>query len=1775
MDTLMGYRVVEEIFRSRRTIVYRSEHVETGVAAILKVVRERRPSRERVLWLKREFELLRGLGDVEGTVRALELGLDQGLWVMALEDFGGQDLESVLQDGPLGLEEGLEVAARIAVILGRVHAAGVIHKDINPANIALNRATGEVRLIDFGIATELRREVPRFETPRALQGTLAYISPEQTGRMNRSVDHRTDLYSLGATLYQLFSGRVPFAGADAIALVHAHLARDPPPLAEGADEIPEAVSNIVSRLMAKAPEDRYRSAEGLAQDLEECLRQLRGRGEVQTFALDQSGGPSGLVLPERLYGRQEETGQLVAAFERAATGSTQLVLVTGHSGIGKTALVQQAYAPITARNGFFVSGKFDQLQRDVPYAAVTQAVTDLTRQVLTASQERLDRWRSELVEALAPNAQLLLDLIPALEHVVGPQPPVPELSASESRHLQQVLFTRFLQTFARQAHPVTLFLDDLQWIDAASLTLLLDILASEEVAHLLVIGAYRDDEVAAGHPLLLGVDELKRASVPVATIALGPLGLEHVAEFLADMTLRDRADVAELAVQVVEKTSGNPFFVREFCAALYAQGLFQLVDGSWRWDADAIDSVGITDNVVQLVTRRLEALDTDTQTVLHRAGVLGNRFDVETLAVAADMPIAEAWKALRPALEGGFVLPLNSAYKLLGLESTAGDEGPIRVPLRFVHDRVQQAAHALEDDDANARASWNIGKRLAARWPATPTSERLFDIVGHLNAGRANARSQAERDQLASLNLIAAGRARSASAFGSAYDHARVGLELLGETGEERRYELAMALLTECVEAAYLSGDFEGMDIWHARAVSAAKDVLDVAWVQEIKTEAFNARGRPLEALDHALSYLHTLGVDCPREPTMDDVAAEMKAAGELAAAHSPDQLAAAPDMQDPAIAVAVGLICKIYSSAYVASPLVFAFVCLRQFRLVVEHGNCKVSALSYAVYGLLMAAFTNDVEQAYVFGELSDRMLDRPDIKRFEAQARHLFSCHTRMWKEHLRDCAEGERRAYRIGLDTGELEFGCYGAHVAAKYALFCGDDLEALRHEMEQYSHAMTRYRQDLPRNSHLPWHQAVVNLTQKGGTPHRLEGAVLDAPAARPALEAAKDRMAISNALTAQLLLCVVFGRFAEAVEVGEDGLGYLDAAVSQFNQPLHLFLDALARLTWWHQAPEEARGQLRVGAETALESLRGWAASNPANFAQKVALLEAEILVLDADTAGARQRFDAAIRLSQQHEFLLDECLACEAAARFLRRQDNLASARHYEQDAHHAYGRWGATAKVAQMEAADPGLLRTPRPTLTGLASTFSVTGGTAGVGDVDIVSLFKAAEAIASEVVLSRLLRRLLSTLIENVGAERAVLILIEDDVARIEGTASAEGDIEVLMGRPLFAAGGTSDHGLPLSLYNLAVRSGLPVLAADASQDARFARDPYLHRTSTRSALCVPIRRQGRTSGAIYFENNRAAGVFTPERTELVRLLAGQIAISIDNARLVADLEGKVRVRTRDLERANAELTTSIEKIQAMQQQIIVQEKLASLGSLTGGIAHELQNPLNFVNNFSEGSQDLLEEALELADALEGTDPASVEELQTLLREVSDSNGAVQRHGSRAASIIRAMVAHTQAASSERQPCQLNELVETAAHVARASASDGQSIALTMDLDEAVGLVTVGEADIHRVVLNLVDNALHAVSRRETEGAGNVRVSTHAADGEVVIRVRDNGHGIPPEVLPQIFEPFFSTRPSGQGTGLGLSLAHDIVVQGHQGSLSVVSEAGEFTEFTVRLPS
>ena len=1780
-NTIAGYSLTEPLFEGARSVIYKATRDGDGRPVVIKVLAAEYPSLEQIARLRREFRMTRA-AHTDGVVEVVALERHRSSLAIVLEDFGGESLARLQAPAPLELRRLLDFGMRLAGALGRVHQRRIIHKDINPSNIVHNPRTDVLKIIDFGIATELSREEAANVGPSRLEGTLPYLSPEQTGRMNRVVDYRTDFYSLGVTLYQLATGRLPFVGADPLEVVHCHIAQMPTPPHEVAPAVPPVVSEIICRLMAKRAEDRYQSAFALQADLARCARRLDEEGRVSSFAIGRGDVSDRFQLQQKLYGREEQTETLLAAFDRTARGGKELMLVAGYSGIGKSALVLEVHKPIVKRRGHFISGKFDQYNRSVPYAPLIQAVVELVRQLLTESADALAAWRERILAAVSPNAQVIIDVIQEVELVVGPQPAVAELPPKEAQNRFNLAFESFFRVFAGAEHPLAIFLDDLQWADLPSLRLLERFMTDVETTHMFLVGAYRDNEVEPGHPLLLTVGEMRGAGASVQTITLAPLGRAHAVELLVDTLRCTSEEAGPLADVCLGKTSGNPFFLGQFLLRLHERGAFRFDEraGRWRWDLDAIAAMGMTDNVVELMAGKIQSLPDDAQHALRIAACIGNVFDLRTLAVSLETTPIEAAMALWPSLTEGLILPIDDAYKLVedeaaGMElSRARGVVPseaARVLYRFLHDRVQQAAYSLVPASRRGALHLQLGRLLHRSSTPASLDDQLFAIVNHENLGAELITDQAERDQLAALNLAAGRKAKASSAYVAAFDHFKRGIALLGPDGFDRQRELAVALHLFAAEASYVNKEFDRIDAYAAAVLSRAPGVLVEVRVAEIRIQAFNAQNKLSDAVRTALEILRQLGISFPDKPAGADVAAATRELDSELAGRPVLSLVELPAMTDPVKIAAIRILAMTIPTSYLYDPGLFPLMAARQVVLSAEHGNTGASAAGYAAWGIILGGALGRIEEGYEFGQLALRVLERHDAKDVEARTRYIVACFIAHGKEHVRQSVKALRDVYQTALETGDLDFAGYSLVTQITQLYLGGAELGELERLATSTTQAITPLRHEPALAYTRAVHQLLQNLMGRTADPCRLAGEVYDEDRAIAAHREAKDSYGLGSAHLWKLQLSYLFGRYAEAARDADVVLSQLAGLVGQFQVPTFRLYDALAQLAIHGGAGAEERARLLARVEDDLAWLRAAAEHAPMNHAHKVALIEAERHRALGEPEAARRAYYRAAALAREHEYRSEEALATELYATFLLEQGEEEAAALFMAKARHLYDLWGAAAKVKELGQRYPTLLAGV-PVRTAPVSETSST--LEDDKSLDLLSVLKASQAISGEVVLSELLKKIVHIILENAGARRGLLILEGASPLVVEGGRSADRDELVLRGASIH-----DRPDLAQTVVRYVRRTHESVLLGEGGRAGIFDADPYLAARLPMSLLCQPILRQRELVAILYLENDLTASAFTPDRCKVLELLCAQAAISLENARLYETLDSRVKERT-------AELTLALDNLQQTQRQLVLQEKLASLGMLTSGIAHEIKNPLNFINNFADVSVELAEElrAEVTRGGLLDSDRSAIADLCS---DLSSNVTRIRQHGKRADDIIRGMLMHSRPGTGGREEADVNRLVQS--HVGLAYQAFRLEVpsfeaALELNLDATAPHLLLAPQEIARVLQNLVANACYAMHKRSELSrslggsspapAPRLVVSTRDTGEHVEIRVGDNGGGIPAEIQDHVFTPFFTTRPSGEGTGLGLSMSHDIVVQGYGGTLTFSVVPGESTELVMTLP-
>ncbi len=1470
------------IYESKKSKIYLMDENEWNRPVIMKILNYEFPTPVDIAQFYNEFEIIDGL-QLQGTRNVLKKGREKNRHALYLEWFKANTLKEVFQKKQEDVHDFLFIATAIAQALGEIHQHNIIHKDISPFNILVNLQERSVKIIDFGISSCFDLKHHYLGNPEKLEGTLSYNSPEQTGRMNRTVDYRTDLYSLGVTLYEALAGRLPFESTDAMELVHAHIAQIPEPIEKFNANTPPIIGQIIAKLLAKNAEDRYQSAFGLKFDLDKCLSNFEKIGSCPSFELATQDFSGKFLVPQKLYGRNNETNELIQAYQRCANGGKELMLVSGYSGTGKSALVREIHKPITHNRGYFIEGKFDQFQRAVPYFAILQAFGELVNILLTENEDSLQQIKISIQDALRDEGKVITDVIPQLEYIIGPQSEIAEVGGAEAQNRFKYLFRKLVHVLATSKHPLVLFIDDLQWADSSSLSLLHVLMTDRESKHLLCIGAFRDNEVSASHPFVITVGEMEEESVIIKRIAIGNLSNENINELIADATNSSTDESESLTKLVYQKTSGNAFFVTQFLKSLYQEKLlwFDFAILKWSWDLKKITEKNITDNVVELMASKVLRLPEETQRHLKTGACIGNSFDLQLLAIIENVTEDVLKKDLNNALAEGLVVPVGNVY-------------------RFSHDRIQQAVYSLIPEKEKNKAHLSIGKLLLQNIATEKKEEHLFDITNQWNWGKEIVTVESERALLAQLNLDAGRKAKQSSAFKTSLEYFEIGISLLTPNAWEDQYELCRDLYTEATEAAYLSGDFAIMDKHYQIVLGNVKNLLEKVKPYEVRILAYKAENKLLDAINTGLELLKELGEDFPRKPTMvhvmmDLVKTKMKLAGK-----DNDKLSALPTMTDENKIAAMRIMADIASSSYWATPTLFPLVIFRMVHLSLKFGNTALSAFAFATYGVIMCGVLGQMRNGYNFGKLGLILLEKYNAKEWKTQIYTPIYALIINWNEHVHNTLKPLQESYHIGMETGAIEFACINTNIYCIHAYLSGKPLVRLEEETKAYSESFNQFKQETNFNYNEVYRQPMLNFMGRSSNPLILTGEAYDEEKMMRQNQERNDKTGTFFIHFNKLILSYYFQDYENANFHAAESRKLLEAVLAKFEIPNHHLYEALTLLALYPNAGTKKRKYLsRVRSN--MGKLKTWAKFAPENYQHKYDLLKAELYRVSGKYNNARLVYDKAISGASLHKYIHEEALANELAGRFYMEQKSDELAEFYLKASYNAYREWGADAKLHHMEQVYPRYVSGINQSTGSIMESGTVNSTSSMIhGSVlDITTVLKAANSISGEVVLSNLLNVLMGIVIENAGAQKGVLLLEDKDKLYIEAVKDLrDNSISIL---PHLAI--ESVDLVAPSIIAFVKRTHENVIINNAAVDSRYEKDPYIKSHESKSIMCIPIIHQARFIGIFYLENNLTTGAFTQERINLMSLLSGQIATSIENALLYDSLGKKVEERTAEL--------------------------------------------------------------------------------------------------------------------------------------------------------------------------------------------------------------------------------------------------------------------------------
>jgi predicted ATPase/signal transduction histidine kinase/tRNA A-37 threonylcarbamoyl transferase component Bud32 len=1858
-----GYRIDEQIYAGDKTVVYRGIREQDSHPVILKMMRDEYPNLNEIIQFRNQYTITKNL-DICGIVKPYSLEEYGNRYVLVMEDYGGISLSSYINQyptlGQLTLEGFFLIAIAITATLGELHQQRIIYKDVKPANILIHPQTKEVKLIDFSIASLLPRETQQLQNINVLEGTLAYISPEQTGRMNRGIDYRTDFYSLGVTFYELLTGSLPFESSDPMELVYCHIAKQPPLLEGRREEVPQVISDIVMKLMAKNAEDRYQSAVGLKYDLEWCFSQWQEKRAIAHFKIAQKDISDRFLIPEKLYGRQSEVETLLAVFDRVAgnreqinqpaelSPQSELVLIAGFSGIGKTAVVNEVQKPIVRQRGYFIEGKFDQFQRNIPFFAFVKALQDLMAQILTQSDAQVTQWQTKILAALGDNAQVIIDVIPELKKIIGTQPPVTELFGNAAQKRFNHLFSNFIQVFTTPEHPLVIFLDDLQWADTASLKLLQMLMSEKQIGHLLLIGAYRNNEVSDTHPLMLTLAEIGNSQTQeaITTITLAPLTSTDLNHLFAD-TLSCTLEKALPLTQIIyQKTQGNPFFSLQMLKTLHTEGQINFAPeiGSWRYDLNQVQTLNLTDNVVEFMVLQLQKLPKTTQNALKLAACIGNTFDLATLAIVYENSLAQTASDLWSALAEGLIIPTSQTYKLFQQENeqikaesrrTFGKLSAENTSLymtdreksfqvhaelhslaclqeesksssanllpsqdyiyEFLHDRVQQAAYSLIDETQKKIIHLQIGKLLLQNISTSEKEEQIFEIVNHLNMGLQLLTEPQEQEQLARLNLQAGRKAKASTAYATAAQYLAIAMQLLADDSWVQQYELTLAIYKERSEVEYLNSNFEQSDTLIKQALMQAQSALEQAELYNLLIVQRTLQADYSVAIQYGKKALSLLGINLPEDNINAVIDAEIAAIQVRLKNQKITTILDLPENPNPIYRSAIQLLINLDPSTYITSALdLYILITVKAVNLSIQYGNVAESAKAYVNYGFLLGSFFGDYRTGYEFGVVAAKIAEIFHNKGQICQVNLLLGSWLNNWIKPTHLAISINNAGYQAGLESGELQFAGYNLFGNICNQYFQGINLNSIRLYIGKFLTFAQQTQNTLLSEILQEVKQVIDSLIgncnyQYSPKSHH----VSQTPMA----------LAIAHILQAQL--AYFQEQYHLALQHITKAERYLPAILGFTTSASYPFCHSLILVALYPQVTPSTQGQYWQSLINHQNQLKIWADNCPENFEHQYLLIQAEIARISKQELEAMNFYDRAIASATANGFTHHVAIANELAAKFWLKKNKTNIAQLYLTESVSAYTQWGATTQVKRLEAHYPQLLQQSisqpeseyhqQITISSTNTNFSV--------QLDFAAFLKASQAIAGEIQLEQLLSILMQVMLENAGAKKCVLLLPKNNQLAIAAIASFDqgkilSQIDV-PGLPL-----EQSQDIPLTIINYVKRTLEPLVIDDITTQSRFSTDPYIVQHQPRSVLCTPILNQGEWIGLLYLENQLTVGVFTRDRLEVVQLLTTQAAISLENAQLYTDLSKT----TAELKQANAQLaeyshnleekvterTAQLEQafknLQTAQAQLIQNEKMSSLGQLVAGIAHEINNPISFIYGNITPATEYIDDLMRMLQSYRQHYPNPTPQLQAeiadieldfITKDLHKLLNSMQVGAERIRDIVMSLRNFSRLDEAEIKTVDIHEGIDSTLMILQNLLQPKAERPEIFFIKEYGKLPAIEcyAGQLNQVFLNIIMNAIEALEyfiiQSKISEKLQIFIRTEVCNLDTIkICIADNGIGISDSVKPQIFDPFFSTKPVGKGTGLGLSISYQIIVDKHKGQLECQSKPGEGSEFIITLP-
>lgn len=1572
LKKIADFQITRSAFEQPDRVIYHAVDLKDKREVWLKTFTSDYPTADELSALRYEYSLLNTI-NANSTVKPIQLQKFRNTLLLVLEDVKEIPLQVFLDEEKPDLKTLFTIAINLISVFSELHEKEIILKGISFDAIYINPESLDLKLIDLRHASNIGEGY--IAHLKLNKDILGYVSPELTGKMNRKIDQRSDIYTLGVLLYRIFTGCLPFKnGITFEELIHSHIAELPKSAHSINESLPKPVSDSIAKCLAKIPEDRYQSIEGVKRDFKEFLNQMSEVGVIDSnFVIAQKDVSKTFCIPERMYGRNRELILLREAFRRVCRGGKEWVLISGYPGMGKTFLFRELHKTIIGEYGFTITGKFELLQHHIPYSALIQSFRELVREVLKAPDEKIGIYRKQILAAVQSNGQLLIDFIPDLEQVIGKQSPVARLSGEENRNRLLNVIIQFLQIFAQKEHPLVLFLDDLQWADAASMNCIKELILDKRMSHLLVIGAYRSQDVTPAHSLSMILNETQKENGVVNTIQLGPLKVPDLCLLVADSMRCSREKAMPLAELLNAKTEGNPFYVNQLFRKLYEDGLifFNAEESNWECNVEKIRSLRQSGNVVDLITDKILRFPIDTRSILFLAAAIGPYFTLYILSKISGLSHREVLQRLRPAVKNEFIREESHYYHIDTHEdffdgSEKGDLGFL-----FLHSKIYEACDGLDTREEKFKQHYKIGSLLLKESNgAELRDEDLFETLTHLNYSRSLITDSEEKRRLAQLNLQACLRAKNSAAYPLAYEAITVALSLLPKDAWTADYELTYNIFLESAECAFFQKKFEEVEVLSKEILDNARNNIDKGKLFLLKMTYYTNVSEYNKVIDIGFNCAELFGLTIPKNPSALNIMWNYFKLKRLFGKTEVPELEKLPQIKDPNIELLVQVLVTMTPPAFLINKNLFAYINIIGMQLTIQHGNCGYSSFLYSTYGIILQAIFKDYKNAFIYAQTAIRVAESVNNHSACCRAYFAMAMLINHWTNPIKKTSEYLNKCYLHGLDSGELFFVSY-VTVFFGFAdgTFFADLRETLK-RLQTYAVILFSAKNAQAIHSHRLRAQLLRQLANPSFRGVSLSDNEFDEIAFHAELKANQQYKAVYQGyITYKSMLLNYFGFYKQGVELFEESKSSRDAIMHFMTQRDLYFFHSLNLIGTCPAAKGWERYLLIKQIKKNQKQVKKWLKLCPSSNSHRYYLVEAELARIAKKNNRAFTLYDDAIRHAFENGFIGEAGLANELAAKFYLQIGKTLLAKAYMREAHSAYSRWGAYSKTSHLEELYPQLLE-------GKSSTVSHEELARSKAEVkqdsfDMTAMLRVSAELSKEIVLDKFLNEILKVLIVEGGADRAVFIMGEEGKWIIQGEKDAKEESSRILSRIPYET--SEDVSIPI--INFVLRSQEKVVINDATAAVgMFSADPYLNQHDVKAALCLPVIYQGKMSAILFLENHDQKNAFSEDKIRILEMMSAQIATSLENSILYSrledyknTLENKVKERTSEIQQKSKEYTSALNELKTTQNHLIESEKLAALGQLIAGIAHEVNTPLGAVrastHNVSEAMNVILE--------------------------------------------------------------------------------------------------------------------------------------------------------------------------------------------------------------------